>query len=375
LNSGLFSLPLLPAVELERPPLRAKEAASETTRQGAETNSPNHFIAGPENAIVRALAEAAVADPLPYNPLVLCGACGVGKTSLAHTLAARRREALGLTSLISTSGTDLARALAHAIETDSVADLRTRYRRCDILLIDDLHRLATKPAALQFLLSAFDGLLQRGSLVIATMRQLPRQTPGLSPALASRLTGGLVASVAPPGPLARRELIRQIAATVDLSLPDDIVKQLAGEGNLPHRFATAGKLRQAVLQLALSSKGQVRPIRLSQISGLLSAKSPETKQVVRRVLAAVARHYGVSVADLKGKSRHQAVSHARSMAMHLIRNMTTASFAEIGRQIGSRDHSTVLHACKKMDKLLEDCDATRRLADEFAMQIAASDAG
>jgi chromosomal replication initiator protein len=159
LNSGLFSLPLLPAVELERPPLRAKEAASETTRQGAETNSPNHFIAGPENAIVRALAEAAVADPLPYNPLVLCGACGVGKTSLAHTLAARRREALGLTSLISTSGTDLARALAHAIETDSVADLRTRYRRCDILLIDDLHRLATKPAALQFLLSAFDGLL------------------------------------------------------------------------------------------------------------------------------------------------------------------------------------------------------------------------
>jgi chromosomal replication initiator protein len=368
LNSGLFSFPLLPAVELERPALRAKQASREVAKNG----SPEHFIAGPENAVVRSLAEAAADDPLPYNPIVLCGGSGVGKTSLAHALAARRRDALGLKSLVATSGTDLARALAHAIETDSVADLRTRHQRCDILLIDDLQRLATKPAAQQFLLAALDVLLRRGALVIATMRQLPQLTAGLDPALSSRLTSGLVARVAPPGPLARRELVRHFAATVELPLPDSLVAQLAGrDGDVRHRFTTAPKLRQAVLQLALSSKSQLRPVRQSQVARLLSPKAPESKQVIRRTLAAVSRHYGVPVADLKGKSRQQAVSDARSMAMHLARRLTAASFAEIGRQFGTRDHSTVLHACKKMLKLLEDCDETRRLADELAMQIAA----
>jgi chromosomal replication initiator protein len=213
-------------------------------------STAEHFIAGPENVLVRALADAVTSDPLTYNPLVLCGAIGVGKTSLAHALAARRRELLQLSSVVATTGADLVRALAHAVETDGVFDFRTRYHECDLLLIDDVHQLVGKVAAQQFLLTALDSLTERGALVIATLRKLPQSTSGLMPALTSRLAGGLVVPIAPPGLLARRELLRQAALRARLTIADSVVDRLAGE---PNCFVTASQLRHAVVQIAAAA--------------------------------------------------------------------------------------------------------------------------
>ena len=122
MTTGLFSLPM-PAV------------ADPQTAAG-------RFVVGPENALVRALAEAAAGEHVAYNPLVLCGPSGVGKTTLAHLLADRRTGALHLAHPLAITAADLARSLAHAAETNSVADLRTRHHRCDLLLVDDVHQLA-----------------------------------------------------------------------------------------------------------------------------------------------------------------------------------------------------------------------------------------
>lgn len=359
--AGLFSLPLAPA---DMPNVVARAGGNEapTPTRRASEGSAELFIAGPENALVRTLADAVVADPLAYNPIVLCGGGGVGKTSLAHALAARRCERLQLSSVVATTGADLVRALAHAIETDDAADFRTRHHQCDLLLIDDVHQLIGKLAAQQFLLTTLDVLADRGALVIATLRQLPQTAAGLMPALASRLAGGLVAPLAPPGPLARRELVRQAAVRIQMPITDNIVDRLAGEHDSLRRFASPAHLRHAVLQLAASA---------SAMSEVETKSRIDAKLVCKQAATALAKHSGLTLAELRGKSRRQAVADARGLAMYLVRRLSGASYAEIGRHFGNRDHTTVLHACKKLTDLVAHDDATRRLAAELETQIAA----
>ena len=366
LISGLFSLPLshLPQAYEDAP------RAGSGPRAGENGQS---FLAGPENVLVRSLAAAVACEALPYNPLVLCGPSGVGKTAVAHALAAQRREQFQFKSVIATTGSDFARSLAGAIENDSVADLRKRYQRCDLFLIDELHRLATKPAAQHFLLSIFDMLIHRGVLMLVTLRQLPQSTVGLVPNLASRLAGGLIAPLAPPGLLARQEIVRHTAARHDLALSDDVLARLTAEESSPRAAFTAPRLRHAVLQLAAHSKSSGRAIRPAQVTQLLAAESPTSKAVTKQVTMVVAKHAQLTISELKGKSRQQSIADARGLAMFLIRRLTQASYAEIGRHFGNRDHSTVLHACQKYERKVEQEDETRRLVAELTAQIAASE--
>jgi chromosomal replication initiator protein len=365
LISGLFSLPLASA-----------DAATASPRAGAASIA-EHFVAGPENVLVRALASAVIADPLDYNPIVLHGPLGVGKSSLAHALLARRAAALHLKNFITTTGADLARALAHAVETDSVADFRTRHQRCDLLLIDDLQQLANKPAAQQFLLSTLDALLRRGALVIATLKS-PAASPtdlGLMAALASRLSTGLTVPLVPPGPLARRALIEQFASRVQLSLSADLVSQIASHGaEPPGRPPNAVRLRHVVMQLASLAEENRGRIKSTQVARLLAEESPEAKAVCKQVISLVGKHFGVTLSDLRGKSRQQTIAEARGLAMYVARQLTGASYAEIGRQFGNRDHTTVLHACRKFDDLVASHEPTSRLAAELATQVASGSA-
>lgn len=371
LISGLYSLPLAPLADSPEETPCAEHTAYATKSVRAESGPPiddHRFLAGPENMLVRALAEAALADPLVYNPLVLCGPTGVGKTSVALALAAQRRERFGFKHVVNTTGSDVLRGLKHAIESDSTADFRSRFQRCDLLVIDELHRLAGKAAAQQFLIIALDALLKRGVLVIATLPRLPHEIEGLSPALASRLLGGLVVPLAPPGPLARCELVREAAEQIELSLSEDAIAQLAGANEQGHVFAaafTAPRLRHAVLQLSASANGRSRKHRPAEITELLAAERPEPKAVFRQATLVVAKHFDLTATQLKSKSRLQHIADARGLAMFVSRRLTGASYAEIGRFFGNRDHSTVLHACQKTEKLIASDEALHRLVEDL----------
>ncbi len=328
----------------------------------AASRSESRFVLGPENALVRELVRAVTSTSPAYNPLVIYGASGVGKTTLAHLLADQWQQVHADKSIIRTTAADLARALAHAAETNSVADLRTRHQRCDLLLIDDLHHLADRPAAQQFLTTTIDALVRRGVLVSATLRQLPVETGALLPMLASRLHAGLIVPLVPPAALARQEIVRELAAQLDIRLTDDITAQLVGTGRRRSAATTVPQLRHAMMQLA-SATAHGRPYE-SQ-----GDNEPDLKAVFRQITTTVARHFQLTSAELKGKSRRQHVVEARSTAMHLCRTLTDASLAEIGRHFGNRDHTTVLHACQKMQALARHEPSLARTLDQLATQV------
>jgi chromosomal replication initiator protein len=347
--SGLFSLPMPDVV--------------------APLAPAGSFVVGPENGIVRELAQAVASEPLLYNPLVLYGPPSVGKSTLAHLLADRRRTARALAHGLETTGADLARQLAHAAETNSVPELRTRHHRCDWLLIDNLDELAGKPAAQEFLINTLDVLVRRGVLVIATLRKLPQSTAELSPGLASRLNAGLIVPLAPPAELARREIVRQLAERLDLRLSSDLVEQLAAARGLRAASLTVPRLRSRLLQLASASQHAAKPMGPAAVATVLSDDEADTKAVVRQIMIVVARHFGLTMTQLRGKSRQQTTAEARSLAMYLCRELTDLTLAEIGRQFGNRDHTTVLHACRKVAALVAGDPATGRLVQELSTQF------
>jgi chromosomal replication initiator protein len=359
LTRGLFSLSA-----------DARDAAgtglAERAQRGAMDDES--FVAGEENALVRVLAAAAMQEPLRYNPIVLCGPTGVGKSLVARALVSRRRAALGLANVIETTGADLARSLAHAVEVRATDELRARHQRCDLLLVDDCQAIATKPAAQQFLLASIDALVRRGSLVVVTLSQSPALTRKLLPALASRLTAGLVVTLAQPGFEARCELVRRVSERMSVPLAAEEIEQLAGGGKRPARFLTAGRVRAAVMKVAAKSSGAANVT----VDGeeLARTKRGDEKMVSRQAGNVVARHFGLTVGELRGKLRSKSIAEARGLAMYVVRELTGASYGRIGKQFGGRDHTTVLHACNKVADAMEKDPLVGRLVEDLARQVA-----
>ncbi len=352
--SGLFSLPIASA-----------DAAGVALRDGG-AEPRETFCAGPENSLVRSLVDAVDGELVAYNPIVIFGSAGSGKSMLANALVARRRTRFGLTSVIAMTGAELVHSLANAVESDAVADHRTRHQRCDLWMVDDLHRLAGKAAAQQFLLTTLDALIRRGTQVIFTLKQSPQATAGLSAQLVSRLLGGLVVGLTLPGPLARRELVSRQAERMGMPLGDDDIARLAGcFDGAPNRYLTATNLKQAVLRRAADLEFGTESVATAECG------PDEAKLTCRQVSVAVAKHFGLALGDLRGKSRQQTTAEARGLAMYLTRRLTAASYAQIGQWFGRRDHTTVLHACRKFTKLVGRDEFTRRTADEIAAQVAA----
>jgi chromosomal replication initiator protein len=173
--------------------------------------------------------------------------------------------------------------------------------------------------------------------------------------------------------LARRELVQRLAAQFAVPLSDEALLRLTGDESPVS--PTAPRLRHAIMQLATANAAQHRPVRASQISQLLAAETPEIKTVIKQVTAAVARHSQLSVGELKSKSRQQSIADARGLAMFIARRLTQASYAEIGRHFGNRDHSTVLHSCRKFDRQTKRDEDCRRQVEELIAQIAAGESG
>ena len=323
------------------------------------------FLIGPENSLLRVALETAYRRTTQYGPVTVCGSTGMGKShflqGVAHEYATRFPSA----KIIMTTGSDFARAFASAVESGSLAEFRNKQCSVSLLIIDDLQELATKATAQTELLQILDALERHESHVFTATRCPLHELTSLVPALRSRLSAGLTIPIATPSAITRRAMVHRLAQVNSVAIPDPVMDLLVeGTSDTPSPFRTLPELRHAVLQLTLTDRQPSCRISREAVAKLLAQQQNHPQLPIREITKHVARHFRLKLSDLTGSTRRQAVVQARGIAIHLARKLTGASYQQIGCQFGDRDHTTIMHACRRTERLLRaDPDLLRATND------------
>jgi chromosomal replication initiator protein len=327
------------------------------------TAPPSHpwdgYRIGPENALAHAGAMAlARGETAGVSPLVVHGPAGSGKSRLLAGLVAERVLRRPESAVAHLEAEAFAAACAEAAgRSGGWAEVRDRFRRLDLFVVDDLHGLERAPWAMVELSHTLDALEEAGAAVAVAARTGPGQWTGWPSRLVNRLVGGLSIRLDPPALESRRRYLLDRARSRGLALPAEVVEPLAeaAEG-----YRT---LDGWLSQLDLAARVGRRQVGPDLVGPILAGDPVGAGPSVEAVARAVAGRFGVPPRDLRGPSRRAVVAEARHLAMHLARLHTRSSFRAIGDYFGGRDPATVRHACRV---------AAERLAADPALAAACS---
>lgn len=308
------------------------------------------FVVGSANELAHAAARAVAEEPAAhYNPLFLHGGVGLGKTHLLHAigqLARARRPGLRVRYVAAETYIDDTYSAWRSRDASVRGDVRAHYRdNVDLLLVDDVQFLQTNDKIGEEFFHLFNALHQAGRQIVLSCDRFPSELQSLHERLRSRFEWGLVAELLPPDRELRIAILRRNALELGLALPHDVVLYLAD-----HLRNNVRELEGALNKLSAHARIGRRSIDMAMARSVLGPiiEMPTrnlTAEVIQRVTC---QHFGIKITDLKGQKRHRTVVVPRMIAMSLVRKHTGASFPEIGRMFGGRDHSTVMHACHKI---------------------------
>lgn len=279
--------------------------------------------------------------------------------------AARRQSGAVATA---TQPTDQVQALrSWEVDDDAFDPLQRKYVGLDALVCEDLTELARWPQTQNQLVSLFDEIIRRGGRVLLTASCPPGQLPGFCPRLVTRCRSGVCAALEPLGETARFELIRHFAVSRQVPISTEAARRLANQLPMSPR-----ELQEVLLRLDESARIRNKAIDLAFVEKFLAHEVTRPRLTLLQVATAVARHYGVRVGDLRSESRLRGLALARHCAMFLCREHTGLALRNISAFFGGRQHSTVLHACRRVDSLLEDRPDVRRDLDEICRALGVS---
>ncbi|MFC1757929.1 helix-turn-helix domain-containing protein [Planctomycetota bacterium] len=297
------------------------------------------FLIGPENAVVVESIVRPFLDEVAveYFPMFLFGKTGTGKSHLIQTLASFVTR-----NAVITDANAFSAECTEAGKVDEVAAFERRFLQCGYLFFDDIDTLYSKPVAQQRLMRILETRTKASKPTIFTARKPPLALK-LSAGLISRLSQGVIVPLEYPSNATREQLLRVFAERSGVPLENDAIMTLAEQNH------TAPALLSQLLALrtADTSASQLEQIRLPNTAKPTESFSPRT------IIQITAKYYGLSPKDLAGSSRRKQLVLARSMAMYLLRVKTELSYQDIGLLFGKRDHSTVMHACRKIEALIK----------------------
>jgi chromosomal replication initiator protein len=314
------------------------------------------FVVGPSNRFAFAAAQAVADEPAgAYNPLFIHGGVGLGKTHLLQSIA-HATEARGLKTLYVTCE-QFTNDLIDAIQRRQTDAFRAAYRSNDVLLIDDVQFLAGKESTQDEFFHTFNELHGARKQIVISSDRPPRAIATLEQRLTSRFEWGLIVDVQPPDVETRTAILRTRAAALPLSVPDDVVALLAQRISRNVR-----ELEGALTTVVAYAKLNGAPLTVETVQRALADVTANRARPLQpaEVLDAVAKHYKADPKLLRGKQRDKEIVLPRQVAMYLMREETTASLMEIGRELGGRDHTTVLHGWEKIKHEVEADDRLRR---------------
>ncbi|MEZ4530845.1 MAG: chromosomal replication initiator protein DnaA [Thermomicrobiales bacterium] len=316
------------------------------------------YVVGKSNVFAHAAAQAVAEHPgEQYNPLYIYGGVGLGKTHLLHAIGHKALSIRPSLRVVYVSSEKFTNDLIEAIRSQRMDEFRARYRTIDLLMIDDIQFIGGKDSTQEEFFHTFNTLYQGSKQLVISSDRQPSQIAGLEDRLRSRFEGGLTADVQLPDFEMRIAILREKADEMGVKLDDEVIEYIA------HRDKTnIRELEGAFNKVLAVERLQGRALTLqAAIDTLSDGRATARKADITNddVIATVADKCGVTSEAMKGRNRAQEIVMPRQIAMYLMREETGASLAEIGRALGGRDHTTVIHGIEKIEARLQEDPALR----------------
>lgn len=308
----------------------------------------NH-IEGKSNQIARAATKQVSENPgVSYNPLFIYGGVGLGKTHLMHAAGNLIKKNKKGANVAYVHSERFVSDMVKSIRNNEMDKFKSYYRSLDALLLDDIQFFAGKEQSQEEFFHTFNTLLETSSQIILTSDKFPKEINNLQERLISRFESGLTVRIDPPELETRVAILKNKARKNEIDLSDDVAFLVAKKIR-----SNVRELEGALHRLVASSRFTHREIDLDLAKDTLQDLTmfQERKISIDNIQKTVAEFYGIRVSDLKGKRRNRQVARPRQIAMALAKELTSMSLPDIGDAFGGRDHTTVIHACKKIDEL------------------------
>lgn len=341
-----------------------KSVRSGTHQSLNQHYSFDRFVVGPCNQFAHAASVSVAEQPAKnYNPLFIYGGVGLGKTHLLNAIGLHTLALLPDLNVVYVSAEEFMNELINSIRYDRMPKFREKYRNIDCLLMDDIQFVAGKEKTQEEFFHTFNTLHDSGKQIVVTSDKFPKDIPNMEERLRSRFEWGLIADIHPPEIETKIAILEKKAQENKMVLPQNVAYYVAShvESNIRElegyliRISAFYSLTGKEIDMTLTKEVLKKIIRLNE----------KEEVTIDEITKIVAGKLNVKISDIKSHKKNKNIVLARQIAMYLSRKMTSASFPDIGEKIGGRDHSTVIYACNKMKKAMEEDVKFKKFIREF----------
>ncbi len=310
------------------------------------------FVSGSSNQFAYAAAMAVANNPATtYNPLFIYGGVGLGKTHLVNAIGNAILKKTPQMRICYYTSEKFMNELINSLRYNRMDEFRNKFRSMDILLIDDIQFIAGKERTQEEFFHTFNALYESHKQIIVTSDKFPKDIPGLEERLRSRFEWGLIADIQAPDVETKLAILKMKAEQNSIKLPEDVALFLANS-----ICNNVRELEGYLIRIGAYASLTSIPISLEMardvLKDILIEKNREL--TVEEILKKVSLHFNIKVSDIKSAKRLKAVVLPRQIAMYISRQLTSSSYPEIGERFGGKDHSTIIHAIRKIEKLIEE---------------------
>lgn len=360
-----------PAPALPPQESRGPAPAPKSSEEGSRLNPKytfDTFVPGSSNRFAHAAARAVAEQPAKaYNPLFVYGESGLGKTHLLHAIGHYTRTLYAGTKVRYVSSEEFTNEFINAIRDDKAREFQRRYRDIDVLLVDDIQFLAGKVQTQEEFFHTFNTLHNANKQIVVTSDLPPSQLQNFEDRMTSRFEWGLITDVTPPDLETRIAILRKKSAQERLSAPPEVLEYIASKMSTNIR-----ELEGALIRVTAFASLNRQPVDLGLAEVVLKdlvsdAAGPEISATL--IMAATASYFQITMDDLTGASRSRVLVTARQVAMYLCRELTDLSLPKIGQHFGNRDHTTVMHAERKVRQLIAERRSMYNQVSELTARI------
>ena len=326
------------------------------------------FVVGQPNELAYAAARRVAESPdVAFNPLFLYGGVGLGKTHLMHAIAWHIRETQPERRVAYLSAEKFMSLFIQAVRHRDTMAFKDEFRSVDVLMIDDIHFIGGKESSQEEFFHTFNALVDQNHQVVVSADKSPSDLEGLEDRLKSRLGWGLVADIHPTNYELRLSILQSKAESIALDIPGQVLEFLA------HKISSnIRELEGALNRIEAHAILIGRPVTLEMVQDVLHdlLKANDRRVTIEEIQKKVAEHFNIKLSEMFSPRRARSVARPRQIAMYLSKHLTTRSLPEIGRRFGNRDHTTVMHAVRKVEELRtldaaidEDVELLRRMLE------------